>query len=66
MYNYEKEKENLFTEDNQQKFLTIRDNMFTMIKDFEEYKGKSFNDFLIDGGFDPDTFKIEVKLKKDE
>ena len=53
----------------------VTGSFFTMITEFEKFmsynwKGertdfKDFRTYLEEGGFDPDTFKISVKLKKD-
>ena len=45
----------------------LGNNFFTMIEEFEKWKGESLIQVLINGGFDPDTFTISVnaKLKDD-
>jgi hypothetical protein len=41
----------------------LGNNFFTMIQEFEKWKGESLRQVLINGGFDPDTFTISVNAK---
>ncbi len=42
----------------------LGNNFFTMIQEFEKYKGEKLRKVISDAGFDPDSFTISVRAKK--
>ena len=44
----------------------LGNNIFTMIQQFEDWKGAKLTDVIRNAGYDPNTLKITVKTLKDE
>ena len=42
----------------------LGNNFFTMIQEFEKWKGEDLRKVISDAGFDPDSFTISVKAKE--
>lgn len=52
-----------YTESNGRNGRILGNNFFTMIEEFERWKGEKLRDVISNAGFDHDTFTISVKAK---
>jgi hypothetical protein len=43
----------------------LGNNLFTMIQEFEKWKGEKLRDVIAQAGFDPDTFTITIHANPD-